>query len=277
MSQQFYKIWTHDFRSPLQGGEQLWDGSVPFELPKVKLDTSDAECGAGWNFVESIEQGFQIAGMWPTGRPSVASIVEANGDAIQRGNKWRSSNLKVVGLATEVQVAQAIERFSQVFKGFESEMANEQIAWRHALGRPENNKAAVVEALEKALSHRGLKWELKEYGDAWDARDARNARAVWAARAAWDARDARAAWDAWDVWAAWDAWDARDARDARAARDAWAARAARAALIVFFASKKGWIKEPADLLTLGLREAYANGLEIALPTGKDELGWSMKP
>jgi len=299
----FYKLWTHDFCSPLQGGKSVWDGSLPFTLPTVKLDTGTEECSHGWNFVDDLAKGFQIAGMWPNGRPSCVSIIEPSEDAIQRGEKWRSSSGKIVRFATEVEVAQGIEQFSKVFNGFESEMANEQIAWRYALGRPENNEAAVMEGLEKALAHRGLKWTVKKYGDTWDARaawdtwDARAARDTcdaWAARAAWDTCDAwaaRAAWDTCDAWAAraaWDtcdAWAARAARDAcdawaaRAARDtcdAWAARAAWDALIVYFSSKKGWTKDPADLLTLGLREAYANGLEIALPAGKDQLGFAMK-
>jgi hypothetical protein len=45
---------------------------------------------------------------------------------------------------------------------------------------------------------------------------------------------------------------------------------------VFYVSKKQWIKGPCDLLTVGLRDAYAHGLEIAMPTGPEELGWSMK-
>ena len=148
----FYKLFTHDFRSPLQGGERIWDGSLPFTLPTVKLDTGDAECSHGWNFVDDLAKGFEIAGMWPNGRPSAVAIFEPSKDAIQRGNKWRSSSGKIVGLATEIEIAQSIEQFSKVFTGFEAEMASEQIAWRYALGRPENNEAAAVEALEKALA-----------------------------------------------------------------------------------------------------------------------------
>jgi hypothetical protein len=272
MPQKFYKIFTHDFCSPLQKGKPVWDGSVPFDLPQVALDTSDAECAAGWNFVDSIGGGFKIAGMWPTGRPAVVAVVQANGDAIHRNNKWRSSTLKITRIAREIEIAQAIQSFSEVFGEHKNEMANEQIAWRYALGRPENKKEAVVENLEKALAHRDLKWKLKEYKTAWDARaaraawdvwDARAARDAWAARAARDARDARAAWDARAARAAWDAWDARAAWDARDA------------LILFFAAKQRWIKESADLLTVGLRDAYANGLEIALPVAKKTLGYAL--
>ena len=241
----FYKIFTHDFCSPLQGGKPVFDGSIPFTLPTVELDTGNDECSHGWNFVDDLAKGFEIVGMWPNGRPSCVTVIEPSKDAIQRGNKWRSSSGKLVRFATEVEIAQGIEQFSKVFKGFEPEMANEQIAWRYALGRPENNEAAVVENLEKALVHRGLKWTIKKY---------KTARA---------ARAARAAWDAWAAWAARTAWDAG------------AAGAARAALTVFFSSKKEWTKDPADLLTLGLREAYANGLEIAVPVAKDTLGYAM--
>ena len=212
---QFFKIFTHDFKSPLQGGDVIWDGSLPFDLPKVRLDTSDTKCGAGWNFVDSIATGFRIAGMWPAGRPSIVALVEPGGDAIQRKDKWRSSTLRIRNLASESQIAIAIEEFSQVFKPFESDMAFEQLQWRYALGRPENNETAVVEGLEKALAHRGFKWTVKRY------------------------------------------------------------EAARAALVLFYASKKEWIKQPADLLTVGIRDAYRNGLEIAIPTVKDELGYVM--
>ena len=52
--------------------------------------------------------------------------------------------------------------------------------------------------------------------------------------------------------------------------------AARAALCVEFTAKKKRINYEPDYLTRGIREAYKNGLEIAVPTGPDELGWSDK-
>jgi hypothetical protein len=45
--------------------------------------------------------------------------------------------------------------------------------------------------------------------------------------------------------------------------------------VEFIAKKKRINYEP-DYLTRGIREAYKNGLEIAVPTGPDELGWSDK-
>ena len=230
----FYKIWTHDFCSPLQGGKPVFDGTLPFTLPKVILDSSEEKCAAGWNFTDNLAKGFEIAGMWPNGRPSAVTIIEPSEDLIYRGGKWRASGGKLVRFATEVEVAQAIEQFSAVFGELKSDMAHEQIQWRHALGRPERNEAAVVEALEKALALRGLtEWTVKKHGDAGDAGDA------------WAARAARAAW------------------------------AARDALILFYTSKKKWIESPANLLTDGWREAYTNGLEVALPTSPKTLGYTM--
>ena len=59
----------------------------------------------------------------------------------------------------------------------------------------------------------------------------------------------------------------------RGARDPWAAREALTVMIVVLS---GWMKHyPADLLTVGLRDAYYAGLALAVPIGKQELGWAM--
>jgi hypothetical protein len=110
MSKQlFFKLLTHDYRSPIQGGSPIWDGAtLPFELNGVALDESNNECAPGWNFVDSIEAGFKIVGMWPTGRPSQILNVRPARDKIKRGNKWRASKLTIESLATEDQVNAAI-------------------------------------------------------------------------------------------------------------------------------------------------------------------------
>jgi hypothetical protein len=48
-------------------------------------------------------------------------------------------------------------------------------------------------------------------------------------------------------------------------------------LTLGFASRQGWVKDDAMLLSRGLRDAYACGLELAIPTGLNELGWSVAP
>ena len=85
-----YKIFTHDLRSPLQTERPVWDGSLPYELPSVNLDTSDVECAAGWNFCEDLPTAFKIAGLWRHGRPARAFRIEPGEDVIKRGNKHRS-------------------------------------------------------------------------------------------------------------------------------------------------------------------------------------------
>jgi pyochelin synthetase len=278
----YWKILTHDFRSPIHGGEPLFDGKTfPFELPTVALDVSSTDCGAGWNYVRDIETGLKIAGMWPNGRPSSVFEVEPVGQAVDRDEKSRSEGLRLIRSASTSDVKAALVRFSAVFGKHADAMAEEQWKWYVALGRPQRDRDAAVAGLTAALAARSLDWTTKEFGDV---------RAVWAAWAAWDARDtwdawdARDAWDAWAARAAWAAWDARDTWDAWAARDAWdawdawAAWAARAALIVQFSARSGWITcHHHDYLTTGIRDAYTNGLGIAVPTGPRELGWAMDP
>ena len=67
-----YKVLTHDFRPPIQGGDPVLPAGVtfPYQLPMVEADASDAECGAGWNACANIETAIRIAGEWPDGRPS---------------------------------------------------------------------------------------------------------------------------------------------------------------------------------------------------------------
>ena len=240
-----WKIFTHDFCSPVQGSAPIWDGSEGFLLPAVKLDRGTAECAAGWNFCRDLLAALLVSGLWPNGRPSVAYSVETEGDWVERGDKCRAEQLRLVRRASEKEIGEAIFKFSACFKEYQQAMTDEQIAWREALGRPLRDAKKVESVLSLALKTRELNWTLKKFEDAWAARAARDARAAGAARAA------RAAWDAWD---AGDAWDA---------------------LIVYFAAKKEWIKSPADLLTMGLREAYQYGLAIVLPIGPEELGWAM--
>ncbi len=62
-----YKILSHNWRAPLQGGQAVCDGILPVTLPAVALDRSDADCGAGWNFCGSLTDAAKIAGYWRDG------------------------------------------------------------------------------------------------------------------------------------------------------------------------------------------------------------------
>jgi len=266
-----YKVLTHDLRPPLQGGKPLYDGTLPHELPRRKLDTSDRDCAPGWHYTRRPETALRIAGLWPTGRPSVLLRVEPIGEWVERGDKCRAESLRLLAVCSERTVRAAVRRLSEPFGAHADQMARDQMAWRCALARPGWDEAKVEAGLRAALDVRGL--------DAWVLRRFEAEGAVWAVWAAWDASlDARDAWAARAAWAAArGAWDAQAAaRAAWAARDAWAAWAARDALTVEFAALAGWIDADPYLLTTGLRDAYAAGLAIAMPTGPNELGWAME-
>lgn len=110
-----YKLFTHDLRSPIQSGPVLWDGSLPFTLPTVECDTSEAECGRGWNAVETIEQGLSICGLWPTGRPIRPFAVAKNGhEIIKRGSKLRSASLTITAEADDKTIQAALLLFSKL-------------------------------------------------------------------------------------------------------------------------------------------------------------------
>ena len=235
----YWKILTSDFRPPIQGGDPLCDGRTwPVTLSTVTLDRSASECGnGGWHFCRSIADGFGIAGMWRTGKPNAVILVDPHGDVIERSDKCRAASLDLLRFATPEEIREAITAFSACFGHHQAAMAEEQWLWWQALGRPQRDRDAVAANLRVALEARGLKWTLKEYP---------------VARAAWDA------WDAWDARDAWSAWDARDA------------------LSVQFTARSGWITQRSDSLTVGIRDAYYYGLAIAVPVGKNELGWAME-
>ena len=266
-----WKILTHDGRSPLQGGPRLLKERFPVTLPPVTLDTGPDECAAGWNYVADIAAGWRIVGMWPTGYPSRVIAVEASADAIEREGKRRASSLTLVREATETEMRDAMTQGSCLFGEHADTMAREQLAWWHALGRRERDPKEVEAQLVLTLSARQLPWTLRRFDD---ARDAKAARGPWDP---WNVRDAKAAWDARDPWnvrdarAAWAAWDAWDVGNARAAWAAWDA------LTIFYARLKGWQDGEPDQYTVGIRDAYRQGLALALPVAPTILGWAMEP
>lgn len=271
------KVVTSDYRPPIRGGDPIWDGTPGFVLPKVALDRGREECSYGWNFCLDPVTAVRIGGLWPDGRPAVLLHVETVGDYVERGDKCRAESLRILGPYETAEVHDVIARLSVVFAPHADDMAAEQLAWYEALGRPRRNLRDVEQGLRRALAARGLSdWRLQRFDSSkavWDAWDARATRDAWDA---WDARDTQAARDAWVAWDAWAARDARDARDAWAARDAWDAWDAWAALTVHFAGIQDWIDDDPALLTTGIRDAYEAGLELAIPSGPNELGYVMR-
>ena len=94
-----FKIFTHDFRPPIQGGNPVWAPNLglPYELPTVRLDTSEAECAAGWNYVTDLAEGFRIAGLWSHGRAAAVFAVEPSADGI--GGTPGSAGFRAIAVA----------------------------------------------------------------------------------------------------------------------------------------------------------------------------------
>jgi hypothetical protein len=183
-----YKILTHDWRPPIQGGAPVCAGMLPFTLPTVTLDTSDNECGqqGGYHYCASLHDAAALAGFCPNGRPSQCLVVTASDDAIERGTKRRASALTLERLCAEDEIRAAMRELVASWAGAHTdELVAEQWAWYVALGRPVHDAARVEEGLRAALDARGLKWQLKQYDstrdawDAWDAWDAQASLVVW--------------------------------------------------------------------------------------------------
>ena len=61
-----YKILTHHWCPPVQGGDPLCAGVLPVDLPPVPLDTGQNDCAAGYNYTRDLVTAAKIAGFWPT-------------------------------------------------------------------------------------------------------------------------------------------------------------------------------------------------------------------
>ena len=272
-----YKVLTHDYCSPLQGGTPIWDGRcLPYELPAVTLDTSNDECAGGWNYCATLPDALLIAGLWPNGYPSIAFEVIASSDAVARGTKRRASRLTLVRQLDEEEILSGITSFSACFAPYVEVIVEEQRLWRSALRRPASHEGRVAEALVLSLEAKGLQWILQKF---------ETTMAAWAAISAWDSISAWRAWTAFPSSHAWAAISSRHAISAWAAissRHAWdtiSAWAAMDAVTYFVAVTHGWLNNTGmspHQRTTGIRDAYAAGLGIALPVAPGVLGWAME-
>ncbi len=190
-----WKLLTHDFRPPIQGGAPLFDGvTFPYTLPTVDCDTSGRHCSFGWNFVHTIADGFHIAEMWPTGRPCAVLQVEADAP-LERGDSHtrysvtmlRSPDLTLLRHATDDEIRTAIYDFSAIFGDLRDAMAAERWLWWQALKRPHRDRTAVEAGLRKMLDARRLDWELQEFP--FDAYIYRALGLLWVPESAWNARN----------------------------------------------------------------------------------------
>lgn len=182
-----WKIFNSDLTSPVQNAPAVWDGSLPFTLPKVALDTSGADCGSGWNYCPRMADAIKISGLWRTGRPSYIVQVEPVGTVVHRKEKSRSDQLQLLRYCTSAELEAGVREFSKALSPHEEFMVFEQREWHRALGRPLRDATVVKAAVTAALKARGLNWKLRRFDSvqaAWDAWDAGAARAAWDAGAA---------------------------------------------------------------------------------------------
>jgi hypothetical protein len=269
-----WKVLTHDRRSPIQGGLPLFaaDAELPVKLPEVFLNTSSDICGAGWNACLNLFDALRIGGLWPGGWTSTVWLVELGDDAVERGDKLRSSQCLILRAASDTSVAVGVHEMSEPFGEHAGVMAEAQLAWRAAFTRPHCDAAAVEAGLRVALDTRGLgDWELRRYSAAWEVRGARGAwgvhdideawatDATWGANSTWGAAATDGAWSVRETWGCWGAFDA------------WRA------LVWQYAALCGWRGDVDPLkYTTGIIGAYTAGLEYAEPVAPGVLGWAMK-
>lgn len=149
-----YKGLTHDYRPPVQGGEPVFDGRLPFALPMVAVDESSADCGAGWNACRDLATALRIAGPWPDGWPSRLFAVETDAAVVERGDKLRASTWTLTRECSEAEIEAAVRVLSAPFgehaEAMIADMIAEQMAWRRALARPGRDEEAVEVGLRAA-------------------------------------------------------------------------------------------------------------------------------
>jgi hypothetical protein len=269
-----YKIFTHDLRPPVQGGAPVWDGLLPFQLPVVEVDRSPVACAAGWHAHRTLAGALKLGGVWPSGRPSRAFMCSGDETLIvDREGDLRAPTWLLEQECSATEIAEAIREMSQPFDDLADHMAASQIAWREALGRPLHDPGVVERQLRAALQARGRgleNWALRQYGSA---------------RAAMNACNARAAWDTtWDIMGSvWTAYPPKSISTAWKAISTWdsnttftSAKHARDGLALEYVSLRCWVDYDPLMLTTGIREAYRNGLAIAVPTAPTTIGWALE-
>lgn len=276
-----YRLFTHDLRSPIQGGLPLFAGSVPHVLPAVSC--------LEWFAWKTPREALQAGGLWPTGRPSRLFRLESEVPIRKSFDGLRASTWTIV---EEIVGLEEIVRELTVpwAHGLIDSLVAEQMAWRRALARPYAEAAKVEQGLHRALEIRGFSsWKLRRYpnveaiwedalsevphagDDSWGALDLVDAaKEKWSKSHGIPRSGASGLWVGWQEWEGVDFWD-----DIEISEAAGASYDAEAALNVWSAAKRGWLDCSPDVLTVGIRDAYEHGLASARPVATGVLGWSM--
>lgn len=289
-----WKILTRQHRLPAPGSPRVWDGRHDAVLKPIEQESS-----VGVLFHLTLVDAFRLSGLWPMGWPSVAVRVSASAltGVSECERMFFSPAVRVVAQASEAEIMEVFNESGSVSLAGPGELAAEQRRWRLSLSRPSRAALRVQRHLQNALAHRGLAhWSLREFSDARDvwtawkefaarspaeaeaAREDFGIRTAFAARKALMAENLLPSWRAWDPWTTPDGEYRPDASTEAFNRDLCAARASYSAhfgLTVYLASLYGLVHTASDHLTLGLRDAYTDGLEIAFPIDASTLGWAM--
>ena len=146
-----YKILTENNFSPIirSSNPVLPVGfTLPYTLPKVKLDMSDAECGEGWNFSKTIKEAFDICRI--VGRYGIHNIykVEGSADSIIRGNKIRCSQLTILDRISSEELEEPNDKNKELFE------------WLY-LKRETESKEIIKEEFLKTLEIKKLKFDVE--------------------------------------------------------------------------------------------------------------------
>jgi hypothetical protein len=233
------------------------------------------------------EDALRYDGLWPDGQ--VSKIYELRtthapepADAQMTAAEWVATG--------EVPAGPPMEKLSGLFVDFESKMLEEQLLWRQAYTAGKVDVGEIEEALKEAIAARGLRhWTLVRSPS---AEVLRRAAVDPQGLFSWSGAATKLAWDAWELEAdedevldlarraAWTSWyhpvmfdsDAAFAAHENVHPRAWDAWAA---LVTYYTASQGWIDTEPERLTVGVREAYQNGLALLKPTGRGILQWAI--
>jgi hypothetical protein len=138
-----FKCFTARLCPPIRGGDPVWDGTLPHQLPPVAVDDGQDECAAGWNACAEPHTALKIAGLWPDGWGVRLFEVETDSLVITRGDKLRAATWTITRECGAAEVAAAIRALSD---GWFGDMAEEIDAMRSTL------MEAVAESDEELMN-----------------------------------------------------------------------------------------------------------------------------
>lgn len=156
-----YKVFTHDLRSPVVGGDPVWSGRLPYSLPKVPIARSEQICGAGWAACRTPTAAIQFAGLFPDGRPGRLFTGLMDGEYAEVSDYTSPGVTKLrcesILLEQELPLQPVIEELAErTWTKFTGDMIQQVFEWMSALKRPLHNEHVVGYACYEALKAQGM-------------------------------------------------------------------------------------------------------------------------